>query len=118
MALMTHAHTRPTTREYRDLTPAQQTAFDQQLDIANNTEHSTVYFDAMEKAAHIAGIHINASPGLAVCDCINHDTVCGCTLIFDTATDGIREVDGIEPGHNFSRLVCPTCAHDACHPAL
>ncbi|MFH9813466.1 hypothetical protein ACH4NI_35540 [Streptomyces olivaceus] len=115
MALMTHTHTLPTTRDYRDLTPTQQDAFDWQITLADNAGPND-YFNAMATAAHIAGIHPTPSIDIAICDCLWHG--CGCGLIFDSTIEGVAVIDGCSPGHNLSRLVCPTCAHDACHPAL
>jgi len=114
MALMTHAHTKATTADYKALSPTVQAVIDKAMERADNATDGITYDQAMEYVAIAAGIELPASKNLAVCDCYFNG--CGCGLIFDTAGPGLIVTAVPDKGCNLSRLQCADCAHDHGRP--
>lgn len=116
MAVMTHTQipsiTLPIAADYNALHPAQQDAFRDWMDKADNAGTGDGYHKAMRKAARTAGMAVPDSEDIAVCDCLNDG--CGCGAIFDSALPGVVVTATNDPGCNLSALQCPDCGHD--HP--
>ncbi|MEU7338637.1 hypothetical protein [Streptomyces sp. NPDC007074] len=111
---MTHAQKTPTSVDYRDLTPAQQAAFDQAMKQADHAGTGDTYFTAMSDASRAAGLILPNSRDIARCSCYQDAGGCGCSAIFDTAQPGVVVTATNDPNRNLSQLQCPDCGHD--HP--
>lgn len=116
MAVMTHAPiptiTLPIAADYTALTQAQRDAFDHWMNRADNAGAGQAYREAMDEAAHTAGMAAPDSHDIAVCDCLTEG--CGCGAIFDAHETGVVVTAPNAPDCNLSALQCPPCSHD--HP--
>ena len=104
MAVMTHAHTQPTTANYRALTLDQQTRLDRFYELADDTIDSGTYNALMLAAAHITGIPIEYGGEVLKCSCD-----CVCPVLFNNADPDART---IRESHGFNLPIrqCPPCA--------
>lgn len=109
MAVMTHAHTTPTSVDYRDLTALQQNRIDHILELADDTTDSGEYNSLMLAVAALAGLHIPYGGEILRCSC-----TCTCPAVFDNTHPGARTIEE-SAGYNLPIRQCPTCADH--HPA-
>lgn len=109
MAAMTHTQKRPTSVDYRDLTPAQQAKFDLVMELADNAGPGDGYAALMLAAAELAGIPIEYGGEVLKCSC-----TCVCPAVFDNADPDARTIEESQ-GFNLPIRQCPLCADR--HPA-
>ncbi|MFI8792617.1 hypothetical protein [Streptomyces sp. NPDC055105] len=105
---MTHTQNRPSSVDYRDLTPAQQARLDQILERADDTSDSGEYNSLMLGVAALAGIDIAYGGEVLRCSC-----TCVCPAVFEN-TDDARTIEASQ-GFNLPIRQCPLCADR--HPA-
>jgi hypothetical protein len=104
MAVMTHAHTHPTTANYTALDAAQQDKFDHLMDLADDTADHGEFNALMLAAAYVAGLDIAYGDEIRKCGCS-----CYCGHIFNPADQGAHVIEETG-GYNLGRIQCPTCA--------
>ncbi|MBE4761797.1 hypothetical protein [Streptomyces caniscabiei] len=103
MAVMTHAHTQPTTANYRALTLDQQGKFDRLMELADDTADHGEYTALMLAAAYVAGLDIPYGAEIRKCGCS-----CYCGHIFNAADPDAHVIEETG-GYNLGRVQCPTC---------
>lgn len=109
MAVMTHTQKRPTSVDYRDLTPTQQAKFNLVMELADNAGPGDGYPAFMLAAAFLTGIPIAYGGEVLKCSC-----TCVCPTVFDNADPDARTIEESR-GYNLPIRQCPTCADR--HPA-
>jgi hypothetical protein len=97
---MTHAQIRPTTADYKALTPAQQDRFDALMEEAD-TAGPAGYAPLMATLAALTGL---TGGETRKCACS-----CWCPVLFD-ADDPDAHVIEHSDGYNLGRHQCPWCA--------
>ncbi|MFJ1827401.1 hypothetical protein [Streptomyces sp. NPDC088178] len=107
-AVMTHAHTQPTTVDYSTLSPGAQLLFDQLMEKADTSSSATEYEALMTAVIAITGIRRPRYNEIYKCAC-----PCTCPVIFDADAPDTRVIE-LADSYNLGRLQCPTCADQ--HP--
>jgi hypothetical protein len=104
VSVMTHAQIRPTTADYRTLTPEQQDRFDALMEQADVAGSNYDYRPLLDAAAATVGLALPAGHEIRKCGCS-----CWCGHIFDANHPDAHVIEQ-SGGYNLGRIQCPTCA--------